>query len=70
MYPAEQTELLLEVASLQRHNEAHETNDVQHEADHTMVSREWKELSVGKYNMLQQIYQTRTSDQCGLHTLK
>ena len=52
MNPAEKTKLLLEIALLQRHNEAHESDDVKGEADHTVVGCERSELSICKDYML------------------
>lgn len=52
MYPAEQTELLLEVALFQRHNEAHETDSVQREADNSVIGSEWKEVRICEDDVL------------------
>lgn len=40
MYPAEQTKLLLEVATFQRQDEADKTYSIEREADETMVGCE------------------------------
>lgn len=52
VHPAEETELRLEIALLQRHHEAHKSNDIEGEADHAMVGGEWEELGVREHNML------------------
>ena len=52
MDPAEQTELLLEVATLERQHEANKADQVQREADETVVRRERRQLGVGEYHML------------------
>ena len=53
MDPAEQTKLLLEVATLKRQYEANKTDQVQREADKTVVCRKWCQLRVGEHHMLQ-----------------
>ena len=40
MHPAEETELLLELTFLQRHDETDEAKRVKHEAEHAMVGGE------------------------------
>ena len=52
MHPAEETKLLLEVSAFQREHKADETDQIQREADETVVRREWRELGVGKHDML------------------
>jgi len=59
--PTEQAKLLFEITLLQRHDEAHKANSVKHEADHTVVGSEWKELGIGENDMLE-----RASEQTSL----
>lgn len=54
VHPAEEPELLLEVPSLERHDETNETDDVQRETDNPMVRREHGELRICEHDMLQQ----------------
>lgn len=58
MNPAKKPKLLLEIALLQRHNEAHESDDVKGEANHTVVRCERSELGIGKDNMLEVVDDT------------
>lgn len=44
--PAEESELLLEIASLERHHKADETKRVQSETQDTMVCSKQREISV------------------------
>ena len=53
MHPAEQTELLLEVSSLEGHDETDETERVQAETNHAMVGSEYRQLCIREYDMLQ-----------------
>lgn len=53
MDPAEQTELLLEVATLERQHEANKADQVQREADETVVRCEGRQLCIGEHDMLQ-----------------
>ena len=52
MYPAEQTELLLQVPALQRHDETHEAKRIEREADKAVAHGEPRQLSVRKHDML------------------
>ncbi len=52
MDPAEQSKLLLEVALLERHDESHETNSVQHKTDHSVIGGEGEQLRIGENHML------------------
>lgn len=52
MHPAEKTELLLQIALLQRHDESHEPDSVEREADDPVVCSERKEIRIRKHNML------------------
>ena len=54
MHPAEQTELLLEVSSLEGHDETDETERVQAETNHAMVGSEYRQLCIREYDMLQE----------------
>ena len=54
MHPAEQTKLLLEVPTLERQHKANEADQVQREADETVVCRERRQLGVGEHHMLRQ----------------
>ena len=54
MDPAEQTKLLLEVTTLEGQHEANEADQVQREADETVVRGERRQLRVGEHDMLQQ----------------
>ena len=54
MHPAEQTKLLLEVSTLERQHKANETDQVQREANETVVRREGRQLGVGEHHMLRQ----------------
>ena len=53
MDPAEQAELLLEIATLERQHEANKTDQVQREADETVVRCEGRQLCIGEHDMLQ-----------------
>ena len=53
VHPTEKAKLLLEIPLLQRHDKAHEADDIKGEADHAMVGCEWRKLGVGEDNMLQ-----------------
>ncbi len=55
MDPAEQPKLLLQVSTLQRQHEADKADEVQHEADETVVRRKWRQLRVGEYDVLKQV---------------
>lgn len=46
MDPTEETELLFEIAALERQHEADKAKDVQGEADETVVGRETGELGI------------------------
>ncbi len=52
MDPAEKPELLLQITLLQGHNEAHESNRIQGETDHTVVRGEEQEVRIRKYYVL------------------
>ena len=52
MYPAKQTELLLEIAALQRKHESNETDGIEREANEAMVCRKTRELCIREDNML------------------
>jgi hypothetical protein len=53
VHPAKEAELLFEISLLQRHDKAHEADDVESKADHAVVSCERCKLRVSKDNMLQ-----------------
>lgn len=53
MDPAEQTKLLPEVTTLEGHDKAHETKNIERETDKTMAHRESGQLCIGEYNMLE-----------------
>ena len=53
MHPAEEAELLLVVAFLEGHDEAHEADCVQREADDTVICRKRQEVRVREHDMLE-----------------
>lgn len=53
MHPAEKTELLLQITLFQRHDESHEADGVEREADDPVVCSERKEIRIRKHNMLE-----------------
>ena len=59
MHPAEKTELLLEVALLEGHDEAHEADRVEREADDAVICRERQQVCVCKHDMLYELGQRR-----------
>ena len=52
MHPAEETELLLKISLLERHNKTDKANSVKGEAYDTVICSKGKKLSIGKDNML------------------
>ena len=57
MHPAEQTELLLEVATFERQHESDESNEVQCEADEAVIRCERGQLGIGEHNVLPNVVQ-------------
>ena len=54
MNPTEQAKLLLQISFLQRHHETHESDCIQSETDHTMISCERQQLRIGEDHMLEE----------------
>jgi hypothetical protein len=52
MDPAEQSELLLQVATFKRQYKANETNGVKRKANEAVVGRETGELGIREHDML------------------
>ena len=59
MHPTEETKLLLQVSTLERHNEAHESKRVEREADEPVAHSEAGQLGIGEYNMLHEMMSSR-----------
>lgn len=70
MNPAEETELLLQVAFLQGHDKAHKSNNVQREADNTVICGKGQEVGVCKDNVLYKKLVNKTTLACFGLTLK
>lgn len=52
VHPAEKAKLLLEISLLERHDKAHESDDVESKADHAVVRCKRRELCIGEDNVL------------------
>lgn len=68
--PAEETELLLEVALFQGHDEAHEADGVEGEADDAVVGGEEMELGVSEDDVLVKMVSDANRKKREKHTLK
>ena len=52
VHPAEETELLLKISLLERHNKTDKANSVKGEAYDTVICSKGKKLGIGKDDML------------------